>query len=243
MLPKPSPDRRTHRADIALGSALAFQSATDYSWVMIEQAFAQLVEYFPQLGWVGLGAVLLVGIVVALAGYRIRLFFFFIVGFYVAAVTIGPLFAALIEAPQTALVFGVIAGFLGGMVAVRMYFVALFLVGLLAGASLLVTLTGVVLPDTQAALLIAAAVGGIIGGIAAITLDRVAVIIASAWVGALHAAAAASTALYLGVGLQQDSWYAVFLGMLVVITAVGVLYQFKVFPARAYRYDRRRAGR
>ncbi len=186
-----------------------------------------------------MGVLMLAGLGVALAGYRIRLAFFFVVGFYVGAVTIGPLFAALIDAPQTALVFGAIAGVIGGFVAVRLYFVALFFVGLLAGASLLVAASGALFPGAQVPQLIAAAVGGLVGGIAAIALDRVAIIVASAWVGALHAGAAGSTILHRTVGLSEGAWYMVFAGLVGAITLVGVLYQLRVFSTRAYRYPRR----
>ncbi len=206
---------------------------------MLEETFAQLVQYLTQVGWVGLAVAFGLGLVVALAGYRLRLLFFFVVGFYAGAVTIGPLFAAAIDAPQTAIIFGAIAGVIAGFVAVRLYFVALFLVGLLAGASLLVTAVGSVLPEAQAPVLIAAAVGGVLGGVAAIALDRIAVILASAWVGSLHVAGAGSTAVYRVAGITESLWYMLFLGMLVVVTVIGVLYQARMFPQQRYRYDRR----
>ncbi len=206
---------------------------------MLEDTFTQLVQYLTEVGWVGLAVALGVGLVVALAGYRLRLLFFFVVGFYAGAVTIGPLFAAMIDAPQTAVIFGAIAGVVAGFVAVRLYFVALFLMGLLAGASLLVTAVGSVLPEAQLPVLIAAAIGGVLGGVAAIVLDRIAVIVASAWVGGLHVAGAGSTAVYRGAGISESLWYMLFLGILVVVTVIGVLYQSRMFPTQRYRYDRR----
>jgi len=100
---------------------------------------------------------------------------------------------------------------------------------------------GSMVPDLQAALIVAAAIGGVVGGIAAIALDRIAVIAASAWVGGLHAAAVGATGMHRVLALSYSAAYSLFLGILVVITLLGVLYQLRVFPsARRQRYERSR---
>mgnify|MGYP006426630517 CR=1 FL=1 len=203
---------------------------------MLEQLFAEVSQYVAALGWLGLALALVGGIIVAVAGYRIRMVFFFVVGFYASAAILGPLFANIINQPQTAIVFSLIIGVIGGFIAVRLYFVALFLAGVLAGASLLITLSANVLPDTDIFLLASAAIGAIAGGIAALVLDRIAVITASAWVGALHAAASASTIIDRTAGVSEGVRFGIFLTVLIIVTAVGILYQLRAFPASRYRY-------
>lgn len=207
---------------------------------MLEDIFAQLTSFLVEAGWTGLVLTALAGLAIALTGYRIRLIFFFVVGFYVSAAIVGPLFAAIIEVPQSSIIFGAIAGLVGGLLAVRLYFVALFLVGLLAGASLLVALSTTVFGQAQLPLLVATAIGAVVGGVAALALDRVAVIAGSAWVGALHAAAAGSTILYRTIAMSEAAWYAIFTGLVIVITLTGMLYQLRAFPTSRYRYDRRK---
>lgn len=203
---------------------------------MLEQLFTEVSEYVTTLGWPGLLIALVGGIVVAVSGYRIRMVFFFVVGFYVSAAALGPLFANIINEPQTTIVFSLIVGVIGGFIAVRLYFVALFLAGILAGASLVITLSTNILPDSEASLLVAAAIGAVLGGIAALVLDRIAVIVASAWVGALHAAAAVSTMVGRMAGVSEGVEFGTFATALVAITAVGILYQLRAFPTRHYRY-------
>ncbi len=203
---------------------------------MFEQLFAEVSQYATTLGWLGLSLALIIGIIVAVAGYRIRMIFFFVAGFYASAAILGPLFANIIDEPQTAIVFSLIIGVVGGFIAVRLYFVALFLAGVLAGASLLITVSANVFPETDAVLLAAAAIGAIAGGIVALLLDRIAVIAASAWLGALHAAAAASTIIYRAAGIPDGVRMGIFVTVLVLVTAVGILYQLRAFPTSRYRY-------
>ncbi|MFP4644489.1 MAG: DUF4203 domain-containing protein [Spirochaetales bacterium] len=207
---------------------------------MLEALFAEASQYVTELGWPGLTIALAGGIIVAVAGYRIRMVFFFVVGFYAGAAILGPFFAGIINEPQTAIVFSLIIGTIGGFIAVRLYFVALFLAGVLAGASLLITVSANVLPDTEVALLAVAGIGAVVGGIAALVLDRIAVIAASAWVGALHAAASASTIIDRTAGVSEGVRFGIFLTVLVIVTAIGILYQLRAFPTRRYRYAPRR---
>lgn len=210
---------------------------------MVEEIFTELTGYLSQMEWAGLVLTAIAGLAVAFSGYRIRLIFFFVIGFYVTAAVIGPTFASIIEAPETALVIGAIAGVIGGFVAVRLYFVALFLLGLLIGASLFVTFAGSLFAGSDTAIIVAAAIGGLAGGAGAIVLDRTAVVLGSALAGALHAAAAGSTMFFRAVAMNETAWFTIFAIMLVIIAAAGILFQLRAFPRSRYRYDKRRARR
>lgn len=210
---------------------------------MLEDTFTELTGYLSEMGWAGLALTAIAGLAVAFSGYRIRLVFFFVVGFYVTAAVIGPAFATIIDAPETALVIGAIAGVIGGFVAVRLYFVALFLLGLLIGASLFVTLASGVFAESDTAIIVAAAVGGVAGGAGAIVLDRTAVVLGSALAGAVHAAAAGSTMFFRAVAMNETAWFTIFAIILVVVAASGILFQLRAFPRSRYRYDKRRVRR
>ncbi|MFP4510275.1 MAG: hypothetical protein ACLFNQ_09095 [Spirochaetaceae bacterium] len=197
-------------------------------------SIAQLEQFLLQLNWVGLTIVAIAGLVVALTGYRLRLLFFFVVGFYLTAPLVGTVLASFFEFPQAFVVFGTIGGLLGGLVAVRLYVVALFLVGVPIGAAVMITVVSSFVGAGEIAIVVAAIVGAVVGGVVTIALDRVMVIAASAILGAVHAGAAIATLAFQLVVMSQTAYYATFIGVAVVILVLGIVYQGTAFPRRAY---------
>lgn len=200
----------------------------------MSETLAQLEQFLLQLNWVGLTIVAIAGLVVALTGYRLRLLFFFVVGFYLTAPLVGTLLASFFEFPQAFVVFGTIGGLLGGLVAVRLYFVALFLVGVPIGAAVMITVASSFVGAGDTVIIVAAIAGAVVGGVVTIVLDRVMVIAASAIIGAVHAGAATATLVFQLVAMSQTAYYATFLGVAVTILLLGVVYQVAAFPKRAY---------
>ncbi len=213
---------------------------------MFEQIFTQLTDYLTQTGLAGLAIAAVLGLAIALFGYRMRLLFFFVVGFYVAAAVLGPVFASFIDVPNAVLIFGIIGGVVGGLVAVKLYYVALFLIGLLVGASVLAAVAESAAAGNDTVLIIAVVAGAVLGGVAAILLDKLAIVAGSAWAGGLHAAAAGATMLYRVIAMNQAAYFGIFIGLAIAFVLGGFLYQFRLLPSGgrdAYRSRHRRAVR
>ncbi len=198
------------------------------------ETFAQLEQFLLQLNWVGLAIVAIAGLVVALTGYRLRLLFFFVVGFYLTAPLVGTLVARFFDFPQAFVVFGTIGGLLGGFVAVRLYYLALFLVGVPIGASVLIAIASSFVGAGDVVIIVAAVVGAVVGGLVTIALDRIMVIIASAVLGAVHTGAALASVAFRMVEMSQTAYYTTFLGISAVVLVLGIIYQSTAYPKRAY---------
>ncbi len=198
------------------------------------ETFAQLEQFLLHLNWLGLVIVAIAGLVVAMTGYRLRLLFFFIVGFYLTAPFVGALVGRFFDFPQAFVVFGTIGGILGGLVAVRLYFVALFLVGVPVGASVAIAIASAFVGSSDVVIIVAAVVGALVGGAVTIVLDRVMVIVASAILGSVHAGAAVATVVFRLIEMSPTAYYATFLGISGAVLVLGIIYQSTAFPKRAY---------
>lgn len=159
-------------------------------------------------GAVAVGCVV-VGLLSLLYGYRLFRLFVFLGGFVVAAAL-----AALFSDGLVPLIAGLVAGVL----CLAFMDIGVFLVGALLGGLVAVT-CGI---DNQIVLIAA----GIVGGIGALVLRKVIIVLSTSWSGA-----------YLLIGVTAGAAGIVDLKVLaamqIVLTAVGVVCQYTVTSGRA----------
>lgn len=153
-------------------------------------------------------ACVVVGLLSLLYGYRLFRLFVFLGGFVVAAAL-----AALFSNGLVPLIAGLVAGVL----CLAFMDIGVFLVGALLGG--LVTVTGGV--DNQIVLIAA----GIVGGIVALTLRKIMIVLSTSWSGAY---------LLVGVlsGVAGVADLKVLAAIQIVLTIVGVVCQYTVTSGR-----------
>ena len=141
-----------------------------------------------------IGLAIVVGALQCFFGYRLFKFVLGLTGFLLGTALAG--YTALLASGSAlvALVAGLVGGLLGALLLVASYFIGVFLVGAALGCILGIVLLGLTAAGPQPVLLIAL---GAVGGIAAVVLQKVVIILATAFGGA-YSVVMGSTCLATG---------------------------------------------
>lgn len=178
-----------------------------------------------------LARVLLVmgGVVLLLAGWRVYDFVVVIAGFVIGAAVA----VSLLTTTSTMITVGAVllGGVLGAILSVYLYYVAVFLIGAYIGIVLTGALT-VALTDAQAAPLILF-VGGLIGGLIMISLSFEFLVFFAALVGAQM----------LALGMNLGVIWTIIFALIGVVMQLGIIrrynYSYRRYPSNPlYRFRR-----
>ncbi len=191
---------------------------------------------------------IVLGLVNCYFGYRLFIVTVGIVGFLLGA-TLGYLIGVWTGSLIFGLIAAVIFGLIGGWASVMAYYAFIFVAGALAFAFTSAFLAGLYSSEVSALIPIAC---GLIGGLLALWLQRIIIIIATAMQGAI-ASTLAVAALASGGGLNAyrtmfydlmegtlgrvgSAWFYVGLSVWLILAVSGALYQFRR-GKEMYRYD------
>jgi Domain of unknown function (DUF4203) len=196
---------------------------------------------------IGILFVIVFGIVACFSGYRIFRFLFAILGFIIGAVLGVTLASTLVLVPGQETIIKIVLGLLGGLIGAALawflYIVGVFLAGAGIGATVGAAIALAAHADNTLQLILTVVVA-IAVGIAAVALQKVFIVLATAFGGAqlivsgvsqLLNGSSASVVLFnplallqSGAGQAMPTAYLIMLASWLVLGILGVLVQYRV---------------
>jgi len=182
---------------------------------------------------IGLG--ILLGALQCFSGYRIFKAILGFMGFLLGGAVAGAIGFAISEEPLVALIAGIIGGVIGAALLVALYFVGVFCVGAFLGVVLATVVSAAGQSEPQPVVL---AIAGLVGGVIALALQKVMIVLATAFGGAWNVAfgiAYFATDAIDPKNIEQffrsggTLLYMVLLGWL-LLGIVGVVVQYRTLP-------------
>jgi len=142
---------------------------------------------------IGAALTLLGGLVACFYGLRCQKAVFAALGFIVGTTFVAAILLGAGVGPVGAIVAGLLGGVVGAMLMYRFYLLAVFLIGLTVGGSVLYAFLSAVVGPTNPATMAASILGAVFCGVAAVKLQKMTILLATAYGGALLAVMAVWT--------------------------------------------------